>query len=66
MVSPLGLQEGAEKIAAAENIVSVTLNAYCTTSEFVMRFLNQFMLGVTDRASAGEHVQVEVVRPNSH
>ena len=30
IVSPLGLQEGAERIAAAENVISVTLNENST------------------------------------
>ena len=44
IVSPLGLQEGAKKVAAAEGIHSVQLNANCTTSEYIMRFLKRVMI----------------------
>src|SRR6266540_4597206 len=39
LVSPLGLQEGASKIARAENIHSIILDANSTTTEYVLRFL---------------------------
>lgn len=46
VVSPLGLQEGAQRIADAENIVSVQLNKDCNNSEYVLRFLNKIMVGM--------------------
>jgi hypothetical protein len=46
IVSPLGLQEGADKIAAAENVVNVILNENCNRYEFMMRFLNKVMIGL--------------------
>jgi formylglycine-generating enzyme required for sulfatase activity len=49
LVSPLGLQEGAERVAAAENIISVRLNEDCNRYEFVLGFLNQIRLGVLDQ-----------------
>ena len=48
VVSPLGLQEGAEKIAAAENIQSVELRADSTIYDYFLRFLNNVMVGVHD------------------
>jgi hypothetical protein len=48
IVSPLGLQEGAKKVAASENVVSVTLNENCNRHEYVMRFLNKLMVGLQD------------------
>jgi hypothetical protein len=38
IVSPLGLQEGAQKVANAENVKHVTLGPDSTTNEYVMRF----------------------------
>ena len=61
LVSPLGLQEGAERVAAAENIISVRLNEECNRYEFVLGFLNKIMLGVLDQISIGEEVQVTLV-----
>jgi hypothetical protein len=46
IVSPLPLQKGAMKIAQAENIVEVTLNANCSTTDYVMKFLKKVMVGV--------------------
>jgi hypothetical protein len=45
LVSPLGLQEGASKIAKAENIYSVILDADSTTTEYVLRFLEKTRYG---------------------
>ena len=38
LVSPLGLQEGATKIAAAENIISVHLNENSTRHEYLSNY----------------------------
>jgi hypothetical protein len=45
IVSPLGLQEGGQKIAAAENIVSVRLDERSTRHDYIMQFLNCVMFG---------------------
>ena len=50
IVSPLGLQEGAKKIADAENIHSVEIDASSTAENFAVKFLNKVFVGVTDRA----------------
>jgi hypothetical protein len=52
LVSPLGLQEGAAKIARSENIYSVTLDEDSTRTEYVLRFLEKLRVGV--------HLQSEV------
>lgn len=46
IVSPMGLQEGAEKVADAEGVHSVQLSAGSTTTEYVLRFLNKVMLSL--------------------
>jgi len=45
IVSPLGLQEGARKIAKAENIISVILNKDSTTKDYILKFLEQIKVG---------------------
>jgi hypothetical protein len=60
IVSPLGLQEGAEKVAAAENVVKVILNENCNRHEYIMRFLKKVMIGVQDTAGFKDAVKVEV------
>jgi hypothetical protein len=54
IVSPLGLQEGAEKIAARENVIDVQLDANCTPDEFALKFLNKLMIGIKETAKLGD------------
>jgi hypothetical protein len=65
MVSPLGLQEGARKIAGAENIVEVRLAPNSTPHDFTMQFLNKVMIGISDSATFSDSVKVEITRPCS-
>ena len=58
--SPLGLQEGAGKIAAAEGIVRVILNENCNRYEYMMQFLNQVMIGLHDTVSIKETLDAEI------
>jgi hypothetical protein len=44
VVSPLGLQAGAEKVAKANNIINVSLNAEANFSEFIMSFIDKIMV----------------------
>lgn len=44
IVSLLGLQEGAAKIAQAENIHQVTIDPDSTTTDYIMKFLNKTMV----------------------
>ena len=56
VVSPLGLQEGAAKVAKKENIVSVRLPADCTPQRFALEFLGNLLarpLGVESRCEVG-------------
>jgi len=64
IVSPLGLQEGAARVAAAEHILDVQLDANSTPAEFAMRFLNRLILGVGCSAIAivGTAASVQVLR----
>jgi hypothetical protein len=61
IVSPLGLQEGANRVAAAENIISVQLDEESTRHEFVLRFLNMVMVGLHDTLSLKNLFRFEVV-----
>ena len=49
-MTPLGLQEGALQVAAAERIHSVQLNSNSTTTEYILRFLNTVMIGLEPEA----------------
>ena len=58
IVSPLGLQEGAEKIAAAEGIVSVLLDENSTRTHYVMSFLHSVMVGVSDTVTITDTLEI--------
>ncbi|TVL96432.1 MAG: hypothetical protein CV087_23760 [Candidatus Brocadia sp. WS118] len=60
IVSPLPLQEGAKKVAQAEGIVEVTLNKDCSTTDYVMQFLNEVMVGVCNTIPLSHSVRVKV------
>ena len=56
IVSPLGLQDGASRVASARDILDVKLNANCTPTEFVMQFLNKLMVGVETKLPITDRV----------
>jgi hypothetical protein len=58
IVTPLGIQEGAAKVAGGEGIVSVQLDPSSTTSDYVLRFLNKVMIGASVNLTAAVHVSV--------
>jgi hypothetical protein len=60
LVSPLGLQEGAKKVAAKANIVEVILNQDSTTTDYILRFLNQINIGISETVHITEHLMIEV------
>jgi hypothetical protein len=45
LVSPLGFQEGAAKVAASQRIFAVTLDPTSTPASFSIGFLNKFRAG---------------------
>ena len=57
IVSPLGLQEGAEKVAKAENIINVILDENSTPNEFALEFLNKIFIGKTEQALMSDHTE---------
>lgn len=48
LVSPLGLQEGAKKVAKAAGITEVILKENSTTTDYVFAFLNTLCVGISD------------------
>ncbi len=60
IVSPLGIQEGAAKIANKENITSVRLDANSTTTQYIMKFLNKVMVGICDNIVLSDTCSIEV------
>jgi hypothetical protein len=62
VVSPLGLQKGAKKIATRENIITVTLTPNSTPAEFAIQFLNKLCLGVSAKATTSAKVSPRYLR----
>ncbi len=62
IVSPMGLQSGAAKVASSEGILEVMLDADSTPHEFALRFLNKLMIGMQDTISFGDTFSVIVRR----
>jgi Zn finger protein HypA/HybF involved in hydrogenase expression len=62
LVSPMGFQKGAKKVAAAENIIEVKLPATCTATDFVIQFFNKICVGMTMKAEAKTSVAPRLVR----
>ncbi|KUN53995.1 hypothetical protein AQJ46_50160 [Streptomyces canus] len=62
IVSPLGLQEGAAKVAEAENIRTVHMDQNSTRTDYMFRFLNEVFVGASDTVHVSESVTIEVVR----
>lgn len=62
VVSPLDLQSGAKLVAAHKNIQHVILDPKSTTTEYVLRFLNQVFVGLTERVCIKESVSIKIIR----
>jgi hypothetical protein len=60
-VTPLGLQEGAQKVAAAAKIETIHLDPNSTRVEYVLKFLNKNFVGVMFRAEGTLSAKVEKV-----
>jgi Zn finger protein HypA/HybF involved in hydrogenase expression len=61
IVSPLGIQKGADKIAASKNILNVQLDANSTPTEFAMKFLKKLMIGIREGVVFGDRASIEVL-----
>jgi hypothetical protein len=64
LVSPLGLQEGAEKVAAAENIHNVTLDKNSTTENYILKFLNEIRIGRSDHMTLIDSIAIKLFDSN--
>ncbi|NOI26609.1 restriction endonuclease [Vibrio mediterranei] len=60
IVSPLGLQKGAEIVAEHADVINVRLDKDSTTQEYVMEFLNSICVGLTDTISVSMSESVNI------
>lgn len=65
VVTPLGLQAGARKIAEKDGVHSVILTPESTTTDYIMKFLNRVFIGASVRSGVvlGDTATAEVVPP---
>jgi hypothetical protein len=62
LVSPFDLQRGSKKVAAYSNIQHVILDPASTTTEYVMRFLNDVFIGVSDKITLKDRATIELIQ----
>lgn len=67
LVSPLGFQEGAKKVAAAENIQELIMGTDSTSDAYVVKFLNNVVIGgPTAHVKVTAHFGAVVVGPDKN
>lgn len=66
IVSPLGLQAGGEKIAQAENILSVLMDENSTKEQYILKFLKDTIIGFTDKLTISEEITVRQIPVDAH
>lgn len=65
IVSPLGLQAGAKKVAECDNIISVEIDANSTIEGFTMRLFGNLFIGVTSaRIKITGHAPTVLIKKN--
>jgi hypothetical protein len=60
LVSPIGLQAGARKVAARAGIHEVTLRQDSTTTDYMLRFLSEVCLGVSEKVEVSESITITI------
>jgi len=62
MVSPMGLQKGAKLVAKAASIVNVELTADSTPTDFVMKLLDRWKVGLSGTVAMSGSLQAVLKR----
>jgi len=63
IVTPLGFQEGAKKVATHTGVHTVCLNEDCTKTDYVLQFLNKICVGLSDtiNVSIEESLKISLI-----
>jgi len=64
VVTPIGLQAGAEKIATHAHIVTVRLTPESDALNYVMSFLNEIFVGLSETITITDTVDIKIIRAN--
>jgi 2-polyprenyl-3-methyl-5-hydroxy-6-metoxy-1,4-benzoquinol methylase len=62
LVSPLGFQEGAKKVASAEGVQDVLMDANSTRTDYMLRFLNKVFLGASASLTVTSTLTATIIR----
>ena len=62
IVSPLELEKGAKKIAEHEKIHHVILDPKSTTTDYMLKFLNQIFIGFSDTVKLTDKLHIQIIR----
>lgn len=63
IVSPLGFQAGAKKVAKSSNIAQVILRPQSTTKEYILEFLGRIFAGLSDKVDVTENLTIRIHSP---
>lgn len=63
IVSPLGFQKGAKKVAEYIDIVQVKLDPQSTTTEYMMEFFNRIFIGRSDTLDLTDRLTIRIQGP---
>lgn len=64
LVSPLGLQEGAKKIAKSSKIVEVKMDENCTIYDYILIFLNKIKVGCHGELNFKSSLTAKLIKAN--
>ncbi|MDX9708151.1 MAG: hypothetical protein RBT64_01235 [Trichloromonas sp.] len=61
VITPIGLQEGAQKVARSSGIETIILTPDSTTTNYVMQYLQKIMVGITETATVSDSVHDDII-----
>jgi hypothetical protein len=64
LVSPLGLQKGAKKIAKSANIIEVKMDENSTTLDYILRFLDKIKVGRHGKLNFKGSLKARIIKNN--
>jgi Restriction endonuclease len=62
IVTAIGLQSGAKKLAEHHGIKQVKLDASSSTTDYILGFLKQIFLGASENVSLQDSAELEIIR----
>lgn len=60
IVTTIGLQEGAKKVAKAEKITEIKLDYNSTSENYIAQITNQIFVKITDKIVLSDSIEIEV------